>query len=126
MQLNLEHPEHAYQLRGADGSAAKVNDRILTASFALSPERLVEAWPVTDVRTMSPEDLVPLTGMTPEVILLGTGATQVFPPAAVMAACLARGIGIEAMSNAAAARTFNVLASEGRRVAAGFILSPAP
>ena len=34
-----------------------------------------------------------------------------------------RGIGLEVMTNAAAARTFNVLASEGRRVVAGFILS---
>ena len=33
-----------------------------------------------------------------------------------------RGIGLETMTNAAAARTFNVLASEGRRVVAGFVL----
>ena len=57
--------------------------------------------------------------------MLGTGAAQVFPPAAVMAACLSRGIGIEVMTNAAAARTFNVLAGEGRRVVAGFILDEA-
>ena len=54
--------------------------------------------------------------------LLGTGERQVFPSAAVMAACLTCGIGIEVMGNAAAARTFNVLAGEGRRVVAGFIL----
>ncbi len=39
-----------------------------------------------------------------------------------MAACLSRGIGLEVMANAAAARTFKVLAGEGRRVVAGFIL----
>jgi uncharacterized protein len=55
---------------------------------------------------------------------LGTGERQVFPSAAVMAACLTRGIGIEVMTNAAAARTFNVLAGEGRRVVAGFLLAP--
>ncbi|HWU70217.1 MAG TPA: MTH938/NDUFAF3 family protein, partial [Pseudoxanthomonas sp.] len=55
---------------------------------------------------------------------LGTGDRQVFPSAAVMAACLTRGVGIEVMNNQAAARTFNVLASEGRRVVAGFLLSP--
>ncbi|WP_312707201.1 MTH938/NDUFAF3 family protein, partial [Stenotrophomonas sp.] len=49
--------------------------------------------------------------------------TQVFPPAAVMAACLTRGIGLEVMNNPAAARTFNILASEGRKVAAAFILT---
>jgi uncharacterized protein len=46
----------------------------------------------------------------------------VFPPAAVMAACLGRRVGLEVMSNAAAARTFNVLAGEHRKVVAGFIL----
>ena len=39
-----------------------------------------------------------------------------------MAACLSRGIGLEAMDNAAAARTFTVLAGEGRRVVAGFLI----
>ena len=70
-------------------------------------------------------DLEPLLALQPEVILLGSGAAQVFPPAATLAACLGRGIGIEVMTNAAAARTFNVLAGEGRRVVAGFVFGPA-
>ncbi|MEG3191956.1 Mth938-like domain-containing protein [Lysobacter sp. D1-1-M9] len=122
MQLTLENPEHEYVLRGADGEAARVNERRLTASFVLTPTTLVESWPVTDARTLAAEQLQPLLDLDPEVILLGTGARQVFPPAAVMAACLGRGIGIEIMTNAAAARTFNVLAGEERRVVAGFIL----
>ena len=79
---------------------------------------------MTDARALAPDDLAPLLALEPEVILLGSGATQVFPPAAAMAACLGRGIGLEVMTNAAAARTFNVLAGEGRRVVAGFILNP--
>ena len=122
MQLNLEHPDHEFLLRGADGTVAVVNDRRLTSSFIIAPDRLIEAWPVGDARALADVDLAPLLELDPEVILLGTGATQVFPPAAVMAACLGRGIGIEVMTNAAAARTFNVLASEGRRVVAGFVI----
>ena len=53
-----------------------------------------------------------MLALKPELVVLGTGAVQVFPPAAVMAACLTRGIGIEVMDNAAAARTFNVLAAK--------------
>ena len=60
--------------------------------------------------------------LQPALMLLGTGARQRFPSAAAMAALLTRGIGIEVMDNAAAARTFNVLATEGRRVVAGFLL----
>lgn len=122
MQLNLERPDHEFFLRGADGGVALVNDRRLTASFVVAPDTLLESWAVTDVRTLDPDDLAPLLALRPEVILLGSGATQVFPPAATLAACLSRGIGLEVMTNAAAARTFNVLAGEGRRVVAGFIL----
>jgi uncharacterized protein len=126
MQLNLEHPDHEFLLRGADGHQALVNERLLTASFLLAPDRLVEDWAAKDARALTAEDLAPLLALDPEVVLLGTGATQVFPSAAVMAACMTRGVGLEVMGNAAAARTFNVLASEGRRVAAAFILAPTP
>jgi len=122
MQLTLEQPDHEFFLRGADGSGARVNDRLLDRSFVIAPDRLIEDWRVTDARTLLPGDMEPLLSLQPEVLLLGSGASQVFPPTAVMAACLGRGVGIEVMTNDAAARTFNVLAGEGRRVAAGFIL----
>lgn len=126
MLLHLEQPDFEFFLRGADGASAtvsaNVNDRTLTASFVLAPDTLIEDWPVRDVRALRVDDLEPLWALQPELILLGAGATQAFPPAETMAACLARGIGLETMTNAAAARTFNVLASEGRRVVAGFVL----
>ena len=123
MQLNLERPDYQYYLRGADGDSALVNDRRLRASFVIAPEALVEDWPVHDARSMAPSDLDTLLGLRPELLVLGTGATQVFPPALVMAACLQRGIGLEVMTNAAAARTYSVLAGEGRRVVAGFVFA---
>lgn len=121
MQLLLERPDYDYFLRGADGRHALVNERTLQASFVISPNALIEQWPVTDVTRLTPTDLDPLLALEPELIVLGSGATQAFPPPEAQAACLSRGIGLETMTNAAAARTFNVLASEGRRVVAGFI-----
>ncbi|HTL14603.1 MAG TPA: Mth938-like domain-containing protein [Thermomonas sp.] len=121
MQLTLERPDYRYFLRGADGTGALVNERRLQASFVVAPDALVEDWPVRDAAAMTPADLEPLLALAPELIVLGTGAAQRFPPAAVVAACLQRGIGLEAMTNAAAARTYSVLAGEGRRVAAGFV-----
>ena len=123
MQLNLEHPDYRYSLRGADGNGALVNERRLARSFVVAPDALVEDWPVRDARAMTPDDLAPLLALQPELVLLGTGARQAFPPAAVLAACLQRGIGIEVMANDAAARTYSVLAGEGRRVVAGFVFA---
>ena len=121
MQLNLERPDYQYFLRGADGVSALVNDRRIERSFVIAPDALVEDWPVRDAGAMAPSALDALFAQEPELIVLGTGATQVFPPAVVMATCLQRGIGLEVMTNAAAARTYSVLAGEGRRVLAGFV-----
>ncbi len=124
MQLTHEIPDYAYALRAADGRSATVNQRVMEASFILAPNELIEAWQVGYADALAPADLAPLLALNPELVLLGTGDQQIFPAAAVMAACLTRGIGIEVMTNAAAARTFNVLAGESRRVVAGFLLAP--
>ncbi|TAK38031.1 MAG: hypothetical protein EPO30_09060 [Lysobacteraceae bacterium] len=122
MQLHEDKPDYDYVLRGADGESALVNERTLRRSFIVAPGALVEDWPVTDAGALRPEDLSPLLALEPEVVLLGTGAAQAFAPPATQAACLRRGIGLEAMTNAAAARTYSVLAGEGRRVVAAFII----
>ena len=122
MQLHFERPDYTWALRGADGAHVLVNERALTRSCVVSPDTLVEDWPVTDALAMEPADLDALLALQPELVLLGTGARQIFPPAAVLAACLGRGIGLEVMTNAAATRTYSVLAGEGRRVVAGFLL----
>ena len=124
MQLILEQPDFQYVLRGADGQRAKVNERVLQRSFILTPNRLIEDWAASDVTALQVEALEPLLALEPELVLMGCGQQQRFPPAQVQAACLARGVGLEVMTNAAAARTFNVLAAEERKVVAGFILNP--
>ncbi|MGY1409781.1 MULTISPECIES: Mth938-like domain-containing protein [unclassified Luteimonas] len=122
MQLFHEQPDFEFFLRGADGRSALVNQRRLEVSFIVAPDRLVEGWPVADALTLQVAELAPLFALEPELILLGCGGSQAFPSQEVLAACLSRGIGLESMTNAAAARTYNVLAGEGRRVVAGFIL----
>ena len=122
MQLTLENPDFRYTLRGADGRGALVNEQRLESSFILAPNQLIEGWRPRTIADLRPEDLAPVLDLSPSVVLLGSGASLVFPSAAVMAACLTRGIGMEVMDNAAAARTFNVLATEGRKVVAAFLL----
>lgn len=122
MQLSQELPDYTYALRGADGASARVNERVLVRSFIIAPEALIEDWPVASATLLEPAHWQPVLDLAPELVLLGTGDRQVFPPAAALAACLSRGIGVEVMSNDAAARTYSVLASEGRRVAVALIL----
>lgn len=125
MQLVHDRPDIRYELRGADGRGALVNERTLSRSFVLSAEALVEDWPVDGIAALRPEHLDAIFALSPELVVLGTGGRQAFPAADVQATCLARGIGLESMANAAAARTFNVLAGEGRRVVAAFVIDGA-
>lgn len=54
----------------------------------------------------------------PEVLLIGTGLRQVFLAPEITQPLLAMGIGVETMTTQAAARTYNILMSEERRVLA--------
>lgn len=57
-----------------------------------------------------------------EVILVGTGTAHDVLPPELRQALKARGVGVDAMSTGAAARTFNILLAEERRVAALLLL----
>lgn len=56
-----------------------------------------------------------------DVLLVGTGAEIAHLPQAFRDALDAAGIGVEVMNSPAAARTYNVLLGEGRRIAAALI-----
>lgn len=53
-----------------------------------------------------------------DFILMGTGAAMMPVPRAVRDTLEGAGIGVEPMASSTACRTYNVLVSEGRRVAA--------
>lgn len=69
------------------------------------------------------DDIAPLLALKGkiDVLLLGTGAQIAYADPALKARLEADGIAIEPMSSPSAARTFNVLLSEGRRVAAALL-----
>jgi uncharacterized protein len=122
MDLSLDRPEGYLFVRRVDAGSIALIDRELGRSFLLAPDRVVENWPVDAASGLEAGHVEALLALQPELVILGTGHRQVFPAAAFMAGFLRRNIGIEVMDNAAAARTYNLLAGEGRRVVAGFIL----
>ena len=122
MQLTEHRNERQLFVRKADANSVTVIDRVYTRSLVLDTERVIEDFPPRRVEDLDAPAIEKILSLEPEVVLLGTGARITFPPAAVLAEFLKRRIGLEAMDNAAAARTFNVLISEGRRAVAVFLL----
>lgn len=94
-------------------------------SVLVFPDRTV-AWPVIDAAAITAESLVPVFAAEPppEILLLGLGTAAGTLPNELRVSLKAHGAIVESMSTGAACRTYNVLASEMRRVAAALIAIP--
>jgi uncharacterized protein len=122
VELNLERPRDYLFVRRADAHTVVVADQRYTTSLILTRNQVIDTWGVTDIAAMTRANVEPIVALKPDVVLLGTGAHQQFPSQAVLAVFLQSGVGVEVMDNAAAARTWDILAGEGRNVVAAFIL----
>ena len=105
-------------IRSVSETAIRVNDTESNESIVLTPDARLTMWSNKPIADLTDADFGLVIDSKPEIVLLGTGATNVFPPRELTFAFARKGIGLEIMDTAAAARTFNVLANEGRRVAA--------
>ncbi|MBN9424293.1 MAG: hypothetical protein BGO63_04745 [Candidatus Accumulibacter sp. 66-26] len=100
-----------------------VNGARFTSNIAVSPDRLIPNWTQASFDTLSVADFEFLAGMDAEIILLGTGKQIRFPRPELLRPLIEAGKGLEVMDLQAACRTYNILHSEGRKVAAALLFS---
>lgn len=123
----------------------EINQTRFETAIAFGPQGPVNRWPAQDAADISADLLMQACGLAktvqdplafldsdadsvvldpnrPEVLLVGTGERQVMLGANVLGPMLRAGVGVECMSTGAAARTYNILMAEGRRVIAALIL----
>ena len=65
-----------------------------------------------------------IAGLRPEVVIFGSGPRLQFVAPGLQRSLIELRIGVETMDTPAACRTYNVLASEGRRVLAALLIPP--
>ena len=105
-------------VQSVDRDGIRINNRYWSEAIALTPQEIIDNWIPVPVRELVEEHFATVLASSPELVIVGTGAKAEFPPRELTFAFARRGVGLEVMDTAAAARTFNVLAGEGRRVAA--------
>jgi uncharacterized protein len=100
----------------------KVGEARYPHGLWLTPEQ-ASAWDAPSLDALDPASLAPLLAFEPtaEFLLLGTGRAMCRPPAKLVAALEAQGIGVEAMDSRAAARAWGVLRGEGRWIVAALM-----
>ena len=89
---------------------------ILRKSIILRANGAITSWAPQIISEFNPEHFLGLAGDNPEVVLIGTGQYLRFPPQECLSVLQQQNLGYEVMDTAAACRTFNVLAAEGRDV----------
>lgn len=124
MKFTQQRADGVKLIRRYGADFIQVGEAEVRASCIVSATTLSD-WPPRNVAELSPEHLQPLFELAPEVVVLSTGAAQVFPRAALRAEFASRRIGLEVMEVGAACRTYNVLVGEERKVL-GAILLPGP
>jgi|UPI000367631A uncharacterized protein len=83
---------------------------------------IIAPWQASSVAELSLAEIQAVMDQPPEIFLLGTGRSIAFPPQAIVDALSAAGIGFEFMDSRAAARTYNIIVSEGRTISACLFL----
>lgn len=96
--------------------------RYTEAVSIVGQEVILVAGGKTDYSSICFEDLEHLLTSKPEVVLLGTGRTQGLPNPRLMKQFHDLNIGCDIMDTGAACRTYNILTSEGRNVAAWLLI----
>lgn len=109
-----------YRITGYGQGWVQVNGEKLESSFILGPQTLVTDWKPQNIQELTASNLEQLFDIQAEVIIIGSGTKQQFPPAETWRALVQNGTGFEVMTTEAACRTYNVLLSEARRIAAAF------
>jgi uncharacterized protein len=123
MKLHLTKADGLNLIGAYEDDSVRINGQEYAGNLVVMPEQLLPDWTQATSETLAADDLRPLLDLDVEVILLGTGPRLRFPPPELLRPFLQKGIGIEVMDRPAACRTYNLLASEGRKVAAALLVA---
>ncbi|MFZ0219820.1 MAG: Mth938-like domain-containing protein [Candidatus Aquirickettsiella sp.] len=123
MELNLDSGAGRYQIRAYAKDFIQINEQKIRHSLIVMPNLLIDAWGPQRIADLTTEYLQVIVDLRPSLVLLGSGENLTFPNPELLNLFYQQKIGIEVMNNGAACRTYAVLMSEGRNVAAALLLA---
>jgi uncharacterized protein len=109
-----------------DASGIRVGQVQFAHSILVPWAGEVLAWPPRGIEQLVPRHFEQVVALGPELVIFGSGQRLRFASPALLRSLIERRIGVETMDTAAACRTYNVLAAEGRTVLAALLLETPP
>lgn len=99
----------------------RIAGRDYHGAVIVTPQRSVPWAASAEALSLSSFDALMPMARELDIVLLGTGARQLFIPPDLRVALKDRGVAVDVMDTGAACRTYNVLMAEGRRIAAALL-----
>lgn len=121
MKFTQENSQGSNVFSNYGGGALTVNDVEHQNSLLIFPD-LLRDWPVTNATELQISDFEIFVERRPDIMILGTGATQQFPSIELRRELAKLQIQLDVMDTAAACRTYNLLVSEDRNIGAAVIV----
>lgn len=112
----------AVTVRQVEPGVIRIGDDSIAENVVLFRDQIQRGISISSAAALQEQDLHDLLSRQPELVIFGTGWKPQRPPRELVFAMARRGIGFETMDTPAACRTFNILLSEGRDVAAILII----
>lgn len=122
MKLHLHEFGERNVIKRCQGGTITINERTFHHSVVVTPTQVVVDWGPQSIADVTTGDLEAVAQLGVETVIVGTGVRQVFISPRVLAPLMTASVGYEIMDSGAAARTYNILASEGRNIAAAILL----
>lgn len=122
MQLTLDRPAGINIINAVSPGEIRIGERLIRSSAIIGARDIISDWPVSAMPELDTDAMESALALEPEIVILGTGRSMVFPGRDIYAQALSRNVGLEVMDTAAACRTFNILVTEGRSVVAALIV----
>ncbi|MDO9467504.1 MAG: Mth938-like domain-containing protein [Thiobacillus sp.] len=124
LHLNTDAGQPLFTGYGADH--VLINGQRFDSGLLLSPRGVeIAPWAGLDFAALTAAHFEWVAARELDILLLGTGARLRFPHPSLTRALADAQIGLEVMDVGALCRTYNILASEGRSVAAAVLIEPA-
>ena len=122
MKLHLTTAQNQNLITGYGADFIEINRQRHTQNVLVLANSVFEGWHTGKFEDLIEASFNQILELKPEVVLLGTGETHRFLHPKIVRNLTENGIPLECMTTAAACRTYNMLMSEGRNVAAALIL----
>ncbi|OIZ99755.1 hypothetical protein BEV13_05045 [Rickettsiella grylli] len=122
MELTLDTGKGHYHIRAYGNNFIQINEQKFSQSLVVTPHRLIYPFPPQRCADCNSAHLHTIIELNPSIVVFGSDE-NLFPDPHLVNLFYRHNIGLEVMTFAAACRTYTVLMSEERHVAAVLLLT---